>query len=443
MENEEKEINHSEREHARFSPSSMKRYIECPVSAYYEPMMPPQETTTYAAEGTLAHEAAEQAAAYILKNHTLDGFILPDADKYDLQMTQAAYAYAKFVYKTVEPHLSKPHYWAVEKRVEFDTELWGTADFTFIYDEDNLKNVILIDYKYGTAEVSPIQNLQLAAYLKCIDMEYTSAKDFGTATSFIYQPKLADTDEENSLDLENYNPEGWVVTFKHLEEYYFNLIDAMMSLVNDWEIEGEVSKEDAAKYTRVGDHCHYCPVKSVCKAYKQHHAAPVLDAFKAIAHKLNKKELGNKEAIIDAGLLDIETIVFIALHASDITKFVDAVKQIPKHIIETTGEDIPGVKLVQINQRRKFIDDKVELIKGLKEAGILKPVKLIEKIVTLTEAESQVGKGKVDHLISNIGEKSTKLVADDDKGLKFIPEPKENECFKLFESMALKYRDVE
>ena len=52
--------------HAVLSPSSAHRWLACPASVGLVASMPErvEETSAYAREGTLAHEAAEKSAAY-------------------------------------------------------------------------------------------------------------------------------------------------------------------------------------------------------------------------------------------------------------------------------------------------------------------------------------------------------------------------------------------
>ena len=54
------EINHGERGHALLSPSSSKRWLNCPPSARLAESVE-NKSSVYADEGTLAHEIAQNA----------------------------------------------------------------------------------------------------------------------------------------------------------------------------------------------------------------------------------------------------------------------------------------------------------------------------------------------------------------------------------------------
>lgn len=406
-----KEIDHASRDHATFGPSSMSRLVACPASGFLSKEIPNPPSTAAADEGTLGHEVSE-----IMLEAKLTDTPYPKSfdEKYDKEMIACGKAYAEFIYGVIEPHLSKRHFWAIEKRLinDSDRDIWGTADFVFVYKEDgeDKKNIIIIDYKYGTWAVSPKKNWQLAAYA------WGAIEEFGgiygiekvdKVSAYIFQPRCA-------KKLKTYKPEPWTISADHLDKSYIQVMSSAVDLIIDWVDSEQMSEEDAAKYTTTGSHCHFCRAKGVCNAYKEAKSGPTLAAFKRAAEKLDKKELGNKEAILTAGVISLDELTFIALNKSEIIKFIEAASQIPAYMI-MRGDDVPGLKLVEQNPRRSFIKDTDSLIKGLKALGILNPVQTVEKVITLTEAEKRIGKNKLDHLLTVPTEKSYKLVAEDHK----------------------------
>ena len=70
--------------HARFSPSSGKRYLSCPPSLRLEEQFA-DEQSPYAAEGTAGHEMAE----YLIKKHLKKRTKRPVSDYYTDELMEA------------------------------------------------------------------------------------------------------------------------------------------------------------------------------------------------------------------------------------------------------------------------------------------------------------------------------------------------------------------
>lgn len=60
---------------------------------------------------------------------------------------------------------------------------------------------------------------------------------------------------------------------------------------------------------------------------------------------------------------------------------------------------MPGLKLVEGKSNRAFIDDK-EIIKILKAKGYKKSDYIIEKLISITDAEKLLGKAKFEEILS-------------------------------------------
>lgn len=72
--------------HARFSPSSGRRYLSCPPSLKLD------EQSPYAAEGTAGHEMAE----YLIKKHLKKRTKRPVSDYYSDELMEAVEDYAAY-----------------------------------------------------------------------------------------------------------------------------------------------------------------------------------------------------------------------------------------------------------------------------------------------------------------------------------------------------------
>jgi hypothetical protein len=422
------EANHADRDHSRFGPSSLYRIVNCPFSGFQVDQFPPSESSKYSDEGTTAHEIAE-----LFLEAKLEGLPYPkvDTEVYNPEMIKCAKAYAEYIYDKIFMFLDNDHFWAIEKRLigDADRGIWGTCDFIFIYlDDDRHLHLIIVDYKYGVMEVGleedgKAQNTkgrwQVAGYALGARTEFAVSKQMIDVEGHIFQPRLRKEDGEEV------KPEVWKIDFKELDESYFKVIKAAIDLILGWEDAGEISKEDEQKYTRVGDHCQYCPKKGACNAYKEEKSGPIIEIFKkykkaqtALKDKTKKGEkpviLGNKEYLQTAGLIDMEVLAFIALNKTDIVKFVEAAKSVAIEYIKK-GKEVPGCKIVEVNANRKLITNEATLIKELKKLGVKDPTVTTTKVLGLGELDSLLGKEKVDTLVINKGEKSYKLVSDKHK----------------------------
>ena len=125
--------------HAVLSPSSAHRWLACPASVGLVASMPErvEETSAYAREGTLAHEAAEKHAAFFFGQlpkdeltRWLDAFAPDVGDRYE--MLEHAHAWAQ---KLSDFAIDMCGADAVLLEQRFDTGVpscWGTADAVLV-----------------------------------------------------------------------------------------------------------------------------------------------------------------------------------------------------------------------------------------------------------------------------------------------------------------------
>lgn len=171
--------NHTERSHARLSPSASKRWIECPGSVRMTEHMP-NKTSAFADEGTAAHELAEHCLRTGFDASRFLGYFVnlevedairkisqqPIGDRtYEVteEMADGVQQYLDFVNAlVVDPDVE----WESEQKVDLthiDGMDSGTADF-FSYHKKN-KVLDLADLKYGRGvPVDPRENTQLLIY---------------------------------------------------------------------------------------------------------------------------------------------------------------------------------------------------------------------------------------------------------------------------------------
>lgn len=175
--------------HAKLSPSSAERWMNCPGSVVLSEGMPNQ-TSVFAEEGTKAHEIAEM----ILRNQK--GWA--DAP---VEMLEHIKVYVDYV-NDLALFDGDLH---IEQRVKVNEVVFGTADA--VVWRPQLEELHIIDLKYGAGvAVEVVNNLQLKIYALAtlLTFEYPAK----TVTATIVQPRC-------------YHPDG------HIRSVVYDVVDLM------------------------------------------------------------------------------------------------------------------------------------------------------------------------------------------------------------------------
>lgn len=146
-------------EHSRFSPSATDRWIGCPFSIKASDPIP-EETSKYAAEGTLAHTIAEDYFKFKYQGAERS----PDLMMASEEMMEGAEMHADAVHGWLNhtEYIGEVLWFGLEKGIPIfpEKQCFGTADAVIV----GTKGCVIIDYKYGKKPVSP-NSAQLKAYL--------------------------------------------------------------------------------------------------------------------------------------------------------------------------------------------------------------------------------------------------------------------------------------
>lgn len=415
-----------EEEHAKYAPSAWKRIYECPISVWLGHGLPERPETSYSKDGTLAHKVGLE----ICLKAKLEGKPFPKVfdPQFSKEMIKHAKGLANFIHSQIEPYLKYKHTWFIEQRVTLQQDVWGTADFIFLYRKEEKLYAILIDYKYGEGiEVEVEDNWQVIVYMLASMKEFSSEKvKLEQATAHIYQPRTT------------HNPEPIRYNAKVLTAHYLPKIKETVSLIEGWFKANEVSEEDFKAYQNYGSWCQFCKAKPVCKLYKQHTAGKTLKLFKQAAlhvvddvanegrknkGKPKKLEAKDMQNFVKKGVINVEEFAFIALNASKIKTFIDLFPPAAKALL-SRGEKIP-LKMIETQGERSLIADEKLLIKKLKNLGIENPIKTVTKFMTITEIEKEIGRNTLEqHNLTTRGPKNVKLVPYEYDGEGEIVEPK-------------------
>jgi hypothetical protein len=230
--------------HARLSPSSAHRWMECPGSAQAAVSVP-DVPTIYAAEGTMLHEAA---AASLRREPWYGVGSVLSFDGFEFVYTEDHAALVDWCVQRVAGLVRDLHAQSGEKpelHVEIRMALdfiepgcFGTSDVV-ICDYAN-RTLHVLDHKFGGGvKVFAAENPQLIAYgLGALD-RYSLFDEFDRLVFGVLQPRL------NHYDVE----------------------EITVAQANDWRSRFRAAAEATHAINaplKAGDHCKFCPVKATC-----------------------------------------------------------------------------------------------------------------------------------------------------------------------------------
>lgn len=349
--------NHKEREHSLLSPSSSHRWMKCPPSALLADKME-NKTSSFAEEGTLAHELGE----YVL-NRWLKGDFEPYVDEmpvpddiflnplFSEEMPREVEKYVLFC--TDEYHALKDGNLDVKIEAKYSASRWipdcDKCTCDFIAESQTVLHVI--DLKYGKGvRVSAQRNSQLMIYALAAadDRMLRGLPSPITVKVSICQPRLDHYD-----------------TF---EISYGDLIEWANTELTESAKKASVGYGDPI----IGEHCQFCPVKPVCIAW---YDMVVNQDFPDEEPKEKCQTMSDDEVV--------EMLAKTEAIKSWIEKFHSFV-----YSEAMAGKQWPGYKLVEGRSSRKITDpEKVasELLLDYEESQVyntsLKGITDLEKLV--------------------------------------------------------------
>lgn len=353
-------------EHARLSASSSKKWLNCPLSITLEGYFEDEESS-YAKEGTIAHALGELKLKVDLGKMTRSDFVFKrDALLKDLtkeeekELENYTEDYVEFVTETYNKALAncEEAEILIEERLDYSKyakEGFGTGDVV-ICDYDSIE---IIDLKYGKGvKVDAFENSQLMLYgLGALEI-YGDLFDIKTVKMTVFQPRLDNisTYEIATQDLIKWGKE---VVFDKAEQAF-----------------------DGIGECNYGSHCDdgFCKAKHLCKTYTEHHT------------QITKYESKHPSLMTDDELVNAYEIAL---------SYDKWVKSIKTYILQELlkGKKLPGLKLVEGRSNRTFTNEE-DIIKALKDNGYKKSDYIVEKIISITDAEKLLGKVKFEEILS-------------------------------------------
>lgn len=359
---------HSERAHALLSASGAKRWLACPPSARLEEKFP-ESTSSFAEEGTLAHELAELELTYLL-NPDMDQKQLDKArakiakhERFTSEMPGQVAKYVDYVWEAYSAELliSGDH---VELKLEekYDLTTWvpesfGTGDAGIV----GGKTLRIMDLKYGKGvRVEAEDNPQLILYaLGAYDL-YSMFYEIEEVEMVIVQPRL------DNISVSRMTVKALLERGELIKKYA------------DLAFKGEGNMF-------AGDHCMFCKAGASCRA------------------RAKKNLEMMKHDFADPELLEDHEMVDIFGRAAELAKWAEAVK---KYMTTQamSGKKWDGLKVVEGRSNRAWLDES-EAIKRLKREG-LKPSEVVKsKIKGIVEIENKLKKLEKASVISELTHK--------------------------------------
>lgn len=340
--------------HARFSPSSGKRYINCTPSLRLEEEFTDEESD-YAAEGAAGHALAE----HLIKKHLKIRSKRPVSDYYSDELLEAVDEYVAFVIEQIELAKQNCKYplFEVEKKVDlsdFVPECFGTADMVIVTDA----MVQIIDLKLGKGvPVSADENVQLMIYglgvLTIAEMIF----DVKTVRLTIHQPRLESVST-------------WDISAEELKQWAETVLvpKATIALAGEGEF-------------KAGEWCRFCKARFQCRERAQ--------SFLQLAQQEFKQP----------PLLAEDEISEILILADDLKKWVEEVYTYAQNEAVTHNRQWPGFKLVEGRANRKYTDEikVVEVAKGAGYEDIFK-----QSLIGITEMEKLMGKKQFNEILGDL-----------------------------------------
>lgn len=343
--------------HAILSPSGASRWLACTPSARLEQQFP-NNSSSAAAEGTVAHSLGELMIRYRAAMITMDAYEaelaeLSKSEHYNADMFSHMADYSDFVMEQFyqAKMTTKDAILLLEQKLDltaFVPEGFGTGDVVIIADHV----LDFTDLKYGKGvPVSAHENKQMMLYALGALHEFGYMYDIKQVRMTIYQPRL-----------------------DSISTYEMTVEELMTWAISELRPKAELAFKGEGEYAP-GEACRFCRAKAVCRAHAEYNLQ--------IA----------KYDFMDPTLLTDNEIADILSRADNFTKWLTAVSEHALAEAVNNGKRWPGYKLVEGRSNRAYTDTDAILNVLTTQAGfdasrVTEPLKLLP----ITKLEKAISK---------------------------------------------------
>lgn len=313
---------HSTRAHALLSASGASRWINCTPSAKLEDEYGEKKSSTYAEEGTLAHELSE----LYLRKDVLETVSEQDFDAhleeimanslFSMEMLEVVPIYTDYCASQLAEAktVNSLAVMEIEQKLnltEYVPEGFGTADCVII--NDDLMEVI--DLKYGKGvPVYAEWNKQLMLYALGALRKYDAMYDIVEVRVTIVQPRIN-------------NISSWQISVEELKRWAKEELKPKAELA--FEGKGELN---------AGDWCRFCAVRNQCRKLYEHHL------------EIAKHEFAAPELLTDDEIADV------IRRTPNLIQWANSVTEYARIKALNENKQWPGFKLVEGISRRRWLD---------------------------------------------------------------------------------------
>ena len=348
--------------HALLSASSAHRWLACTAAPKLEAEFP-DTTSTYAKEGTLAHEICElKLTKYITTmprgTYTKKLNALKKHELYDPEMDETTDTYLDYVKRTALGY-SVPPSIQIERRVNFSDyapDGFGTADCLLLAGD----TLHVIDYKHGKGVVVDADhNPQMMLYALGAMHDFALIYRFKIVKMAIVQPRVGSISEFTCTADELLHWGETVVKMRAME-----------------------AMGDTPAFVP-GEHCRFCRAKQQCKARTEHYARLQYTAKRKDPRLITLDDLGHYLSV-----------------AGELKKWVEDMQEYALSEC-LAGSNVPGWKAVEGRGSRAFTDMDAAF-DILKKDGIDECLLWERKPLTLAQVEKVVGKKRFTELVGTM-----------------------------------------
>lgn len=349
------------KKHAILSPSAADRWLNCTPSARLEAEYP-EQTSSYALEGTIAHALAENILAdssigigNIFEQSDLDTYLTDE-------MKQYVDDYVNYVRERLTGIRAEDPMALIliEERIdlrEWVPEGFGTGDVVII----GANKLLFIDLKYGKGKkVDAYQNKQLMLYALGAYSEHSDIQRIDSVEMVIYQPRM-----------------------DNISSYELPISELLAFGENELKVKAKLAFNGEGEFVP-GKHCQFCKVEN-CRARLEGALETAVKAFELV-EKMPTVDISEVAAILPR--IELAEAAF-----STLTGF--ALKQ------AIAGTNIPGYKLVEGRSVRK-ISDELKAVELLKAEGLSEDEYLNYKLKGIGDLEKALKPKKLDAVLGNL-----------------------------------------